>query len=364
MENKLSIVDLKAGDSTSEKLVGSIAAVEAASDSSIPAGYVKINLSTRGCIGAPAEFHIRNFNTRDIMELALTEEEELPGRIMELLADLIFEDVDVKSFHEAEVIETLVVLFKAFFKPVLEDVEFPWDDSDLEALERLYPDAAEEKKNALLKGLWKPTTDIDLSTVETYDIAEDFNPVARIQHKSSGFSCSFGLPRYGDVLVLKQWLRDNFEEKEKAFAKTAQLLKIREAMLERFEAGEDIDLARLPTIDEEQEAAYQKLQVRKTAALIDVIRGLHLKSFDGKDVSSSPLSERIRLVQDPRVDVKVAKKLDNYFNKLEFGVKPEVTMKNPITGDFCTRRFSFRLIEILQAIQICSADEYDLVFDS
>ena len=366
MEDKLSIVDLKAGDSTpSEKLVSSVQAAEDAASESIPAGYVEITLSTKGRVGAPAKFHARNFNTRDIMELALTEEDDLPGRVVELLEGLIYEDVDVGSFHEAEVVETLVILYKAFFKPMLSDVEFPWDETDLQALRERNPAAAEDKIKALEKGLWKPTTDIDLATsVETYDIAEDFNPVARIQHKSSGFSCSFGLPKYGDVLVLKRWLKDNFEDQEKAFAKVVQLLKIREAMLERFEAGEDVDLSRLPVIDEEQETAYQNLQVRKTAALVDVIRGLHLRSFDGKDVHELPLSERIRLVQDPRIDVKVAKKLDNYFGQLEFGIKPEVLMKNPITGEFCSRRFSFRLIEILQAIQVHSTDEYDLVFDS
>ena len=365
MDNKLSIVDLKEGTTEASKLVSSVAVAESAAGAAVPAGYIKVDLSTKGLVGAPAVFHIRNFNTRDIMELALTEEEALPSRIVALLEDLIFEDVDVTAFHEAEVVETLVVVYKAFFKPILEDVDFPWDETDLQAIDSLYPAVAEEKKNALLKGLWKPKTDINLAEdVSTFDIPDDFKPVARIQHRETGFSCSFGLPKYGDVLVLKQWLKDNFEEQEKAFAKTIQLLKIREAMLERFEAGEDIDLSRVPVIDEEQEAAYQRLEIKKTAALVDVIRGLHLKSFEGKDVSGLPLSERIRLVQDPRVDVNVAKKLDKYFGNLEFGIKPVVTMKNPITGDLCSRRFSFRLVEILQAIQVHSTDEYDLVFDS
>lgn len=373
MNNALSIVDLKDASVVDEQVstsaaagvVTSVQAAESTKLSGAPAGYIPIRLSTLGRVGAPALFHIRNFSTRDLMKISLTDEEDIPAQVLELLKDLVWEeDVDVETFHEEEIIETLVLLYSAFYNPVLQDVDFPWDESDIEELRRLNPADVEDQIAALRAGKWKPKTDIDIQTgVETYDLPEDFKPVAGIKSRQGdGFSCSFGLPKYGDVLVLKRWLRDNYGEQEKQFAKTVQLLKLREDMLTKFNAGEPIDLSRLPVVDSAEEAAYNRLQVSKAAALVDVIRGLHLRSFEGKDVSDLPLSERIKLVQDPRVDVTVAKKLDKYFSELKFGIKPDVLMHNPITGKPCVRRFSFRLIDILQAVQVFSADQYDIVF--
>lgn len=359
----LTITDL-AENKGSVDVAGSVAVAAAKNPTSIPAGYVAIELSTKGLVGAPAVFHVRNFNTRDILGLALTEDQDLPAKVVSLLKDLIFEDVDVEAFHENEVVETMVMIYKSFFTPVLKDVDFPWNKEDLEAIKRLYPNSAAEKIAALEKGLWKPKTDINIQAgVSTYDIDKSFKPVATAVQRDTGFTCSFGIPRYGDVLVLKRWLKDNFSDKEKQYSDVVQLAKIRDTMLQRFEDGEDINLSRLPVVDEDRENEYNNLQVAKAAALVDVVRGLHLKSFEGKDVSALPLADRISLVQDPRVDVTVAKELDEYFGSLQFGIKPEVQMLNPITNETCSRRFSFRLVDILQAIQVSSADKYDIVFN-
>ena len=77
-------------------LAASIAAVEQRED--IPSYYVKINLSTEGKVGAPKEFHIKNFSTRDIMELALTEEKDIPEKLLHILQSLIYEKNLMQTF--------------------------------------------------------------------------------------------------------------------------------------------------------------------------------------------------------------------------------------------------------------------------
>src|SRR5574344_957288 len=120
MNNALSIVDLKDASVVDEQVsataaVGVVASVQAAESTKLsgaPAGYIPIRLSTLGRVGAPALFHIRNFSTRDLMKISLTDEEDVPAQVLELLKDLIWEeDVDVETFHEEEIIETLVLLY-------------------------------------------------------------------------------------------------------------------------------------------------------------------------------------------------------------------------------------------------------------
>ena len=61
----------------------------------IPPGYISINLSTKGKLGAPKEFHIRNFKMKDIMALSLTEQSDLPERIVQVLNDNNLDQVSV-----------------------------------------------------------------------------------------------------------------------------------------------------------------------------------------------------------------------------------------------------------------------------
>ena len=342
-------------------LVASIAAVEQRED--IPSYYVKINLSTEGKVGAPKEFHIKNFSTRDIMELALTEEKDIPEKLLHILQSLIYEkNVDVSSFHESEVVETMVRLYVTFFSPILE-IDFPVEESDYEELRALDSKDAENKIQALKAGKWKPKVAINiLNDINTYPIPEDFKPYATIISKKSKFSITFGLPKYGDIIVIKKWLAENYDNQEKKFAKLKKMLELYNSLMDRYNAGEDIDLNKLPVIDPVEEDEFNKFQLAKAAALVDVIRALHLVNFDGKDVRDMPLSERTKLVQDPRVDVSVAKKIDMYFDNLKFGIDPEVQMLNPITGKPCKRRYSFRLADLLQAMQLSESDEYDIVF--
>jgi hypothetical protein len=317
--------------------------------STVPAGYAPIELSTKGKVFAPAKFHIRNFNTKDLLAIALTEEADLPERLVGLLQTMIFEkDVRVDLFHESEVIETLVRLYIHFFSSELE-IDFPVEDSDKEWVLKHKEDGA-ELVAALESGKWKPVTTINLTTAETWDLPDTFKPYTVVG--DSTFNVGFSLPHYGDILTVKRWLRETFGEKERQLAQVEQLIQYRDKLFGRYEAGENVDLSRIPTIDKEAERAYDNLQEEKALALIDVIRAVHLVYIEGKNVSELPLSERIKLVQDPRIDVKVARDIDISFENVRLGVKEDVLMHNPITLTNVIRRYSFRLVDLLQTLQL------------
>ena len=76
------------------------------------------------------------------------------------------------------------------------------------------------------------------------------------------------------------------------------------------------------------------------------------------------LSDKYKLLSsDARIDYTIMRKLAKKERNVKFGLKPEVKLMNPITEKECTRRFSFRILSILQAMQLSGSDEYDDGFD-
>lgn len=358
----MKIEQLNDGGQLNESVISSLAQAEKKTDMA-PAGYIKITLSTEGKVGAPAEFHIRNFKTRDIMSLALTEEDVLPERVLSLLGDLIYEkDVDVKQFHENEVIETLLLLYHAFYAPSF-DITFPVNEEDYAYIRDNNPAVEAERKIADLEsGRWVPHTTISIvDDIHTFDLDSNFKPVALLKSKATGFTIGFRIPRYGDTLIIKKWLRETFKEEEEKFQRTARIFEMQERAMASLEEGVMIDIDSIPRVSEQEEEDYNNFRIRRAGVIVDVIRALHLNVFDGEDVSNKSLAERYEIIQDPRIDEKVARKLDEHFEKLEFGVKPEVSMLNPITQEVCSREYSFRLVDILQAIKVSPDDEYEFI---
>ena len=72
------------------------------------------------------------------------------------------------------------------------------------------------------------------------------------------------------------------------------------------------------------------------------------------------LSDKYKLLSsDARIDYTIMRKLAKKERNVQFGLKPEVKLLNPITEKECTRRFSFRIPEILQAMLLFRDDEDD-----
>ena len=73
-------------------------------------------------------------------------------------------------------------------------------------------------------------------------------------------------------------------------------------------------------------------------------------SLEGQDLSELSLAEKFQICnENPQLNSSVITILNEKQSKQRFGIKPEVRMKNPITGEVCLRRFPFRVSSILQA---------------
>lgn len=327
-------------------LAGSFKKFEQDIKSEVPAGYVEMRLSTKGRVGAPEVFHVRNFKVGELLNLSISTDAELPKRLISTLNDMIYEDIDVAQFHEKEVEELMVYIFTNFYQNKLEDVIFPLEDADYEYVKNTKPDMLEDLKS----GKWTPRTTIDIvNDADVYDVSDSFNPNITITNKKTGFHVTFGFIKYGDRLVVKDFLDEFYKDEETKFAG------IRNQISRNNNAS-------LDPVDERE---YMEYINKRFETLTNISRLVSVVDYNGMDVSNMGISEKFEVLSnDARIDFGMIAKLTQRQNKEPFGIKPDVRMRNPLTGEMVTRRFSFRIPIILQAIQIFGSDQYDDGSDS
>lgn len=328
----------------------------------IPTGYLRMELSTKGILGAPKVFHVRNFDTKEIVELSITATSELPLKLANILDRLILEDeVSINSFHENEVIELIVKLFAIFYDQTIE-LDFPWNEEDIEFLEK----AGETAKADNLKSkTWVPKTMVNLATLDFFPVDEKtLRKHVELTSKKDGFKIKFSYPKFGDVIVVKKYLDSSFKESDKNLQGILKRLEVRKKIFGDAERNHrEVDTDMLPFIAKEDIEKYTEHETNKALFAVDLIRALHLESFEGKDLSEEPISGKIEYISDPRVTHNITQIVEREFKKMKFGVNPEISIINPITNETTTRRFLFRIVDLLSAVKEFESDEYDIGYE-
>jgi hypothetical protein len=337
-----------------------------------PSGYIPVELSTKGKLGgAPALFHIRNLNTEDLMELGLADQETLPIKAITMLDNIILEhdpsdrnSVSVKNFHEKEVMELILFVYEAFYTDVLQDLNWTLTEEDYEFLKSTKGGETSDEYRSLMRAYdqktWIPKFEVNLATgIHFYEIDPNIRTSVRVNGRD-GFTALFGLPRYGDVIDLKYFIEAKFAEQDKRFASIGNTLKMRKDAEDRLMRGENINLRGVPDVPKTEKEKYREYEVEKSVFAMTAIKAYHLMEInhvDEKDpkkvydVSSLPLEKKIELAKSPFIDHSTFQQVQDMFSKLEFGLKEEITVHDPIIDRVVQRKYSFQLIDLLQAIR-------------
>ena len=221
----------------------------------------------------------------------------------------------------------------------------------------------DKKLEDLDKGLWVPRTDIDIAkSVDTYDVPDDWTPRIAITNKKSGLRVVFDFIKYGDQIVIKDWLDSYFAEDEARFSRVRKQIEFNNNLSRQFlEDPSNVD--KYIEIDKDEENAYMDYLVRRTQAITDVAHIVSIVEIDGEDVSGLSVGEKYeKLCNDARIDYNLIAHLSKRQAKVPIGIKPEVEMFNPITEEVVKRPFSFRIPVILQALQLSGSDDDDDCF--
>lgn len=330
-------------------------------ETKIPDGYVTIELSTKGKFGAPAKFHMRNFATEDLVGLSLTDDDKVQIKVVEMLQRLVWEkDVKIGDFHEKEVVETLIRLYRKFFQSTLKDVTWELTDEDKKAiaLEEGGEDNPKYKARiaAIQRGEEKPTFNINLNDLKFHDVdAAKITGTARVTRKIDGkdFVVEYTYPKYGDSVLLRNFMYEmpEFKEGEKRFRAIRENVKFRQKMEQEWRDGKNVDLTRLPQFTEHDMDEFKKYEEKKAVFATRCVKALHLKTIDGKDISSLPLDKKLEYADDPRLDHQTFAQVNKAYDEMKIGVDENIKAMDPYLHKVVSINYPFRVFTLLQALR-------------
>ena len=347
---------------------------EITTQETIPDGYIEVKLSTRGQIGAPELFYIRNFSPEDIMNLGQTSQENIPIKMVKVLDSLIWNphndaSLQIKNFHEKEVIELLLLLYETFYTTIFPNQKWVLteEDWDFIAEQKGGRDTPEFQayERAVKTEAYKPVFDIDISQLDYHEIPEEgLKKQAKIERVIQGkkFTAAFSLPRFGDHLTLKYFIDKIFKEEDNKFSRLGDTIKHKRDLEAAIARGENVARNNIPIIPKKEWDEYVDYETRKSIFAITASKALYLTEFMGENVTSWPLEQKLDMARDPRLDYTVFKMIEEHFRTLQFGLKEEITVHDPIINKVVTRKYTFQFVDLLFAIRDTRAPETSVSF--
>lgn len=308
-----------------------------------PLGYLPISLSTNGSFNTPSKIWVRNFSLEDTLHLSMATEELLPEYLISVLNKNIWsvDEVNVAQWTEKQIVELLLKLYANFYGTSINEITFLIKDEDIEYLQK------NDKKQTIekIENGWKPVTDIMLSNINFIDVKEPYKSGIRIKNQT-GFSVLFNIPRFGDTVALQKMIKEKYYETDKEF----------DNLSKRYENDSN-------SLSLEELQSMKEYYLEKALYITTLTKSFYIKEVNGTSLEDKTYEERIELCSDARIDFKMNEEYEKALAKLNYGVDPEVKIKNPLTGKFCTRRFVFRPSDILQAIYLSTPNGYDAVYE-
>jgi hypothetical protein len=273
-----------------------------------------------------------------------------------MLDELVWEkNISVRDFHEKEVIELLLFIYETFYTDVFPNLDWVLTEEDWDFLADRCggrdTDAFLQQERAYKNGTVKPKFDVSLTEgVHYHKIDPAIKTKVKID-KKNGFSAVFGMPKFGDVMTLRFFIENMWKDEDKKFAAIGDTIKFRRDAEEKVQKGENINLRGIPQVPKAELEKFKDYELAKSIFTMTAVKAFHLLEYNGNDVSKLPLEKKIQLAQDANLDHSTFQQVQNHFNKLEFGIKEEITVRDPIIDKIVERKYSFQLTDLLQAIR-------------
>jgi len=272
--------------------------------------------------------------------------------------------VTVRDFHEKEVMELILFVYEAFYTDTLNELSWSLTEEDIEHLKKTKGGEDSDEYRSFMRAIeqkqFVPKFDVHLPTaIEYHEVSDDIKTSVRVSGRN-GFTARFGLPKYGDVIDLKYFIEEKYREEDKRYAHVAQILKTRKDAEDRLMRGENVNLRGIPDVPKSEKDKFREYEIEKSIFAMTAIKAYHLLEINHVDptnpdkvfdVSKLPLEKKIELARSPEIDHSTFQQVQDMFSKLQFGIKEEITVRDPIMEKVVKRKYAFQLIDLLQAIR-------------
>ena len=339
-----------------------------AADATIPSGYINIERPKNMRIYAPEKFHARNLDPEDLLGMALSDDEMLPIRTIDIFNDLIYEsDIDIGEFTDKEIVLLLRDLYCHFVSNIIKDHPYRLQPSDYEYLAETLggeeSEAYKKKIRSYKSRKWSPKIDIDLSKIEVLKLPEDFKPILKVARKSTGFTCKYKYPTYGDIKVVKEFLDITFQREDEDHQNLASTLKYREDQLSKRDDGQDIPYESIPDLSKRESQDWDEYTYNRNLTLMKAIRAKNLVEYRGKDVSNLNLAQKLEIAADPEFDINIYQAISKAIDNTPIGLAKTIKVISPVTNKEIDYPFQFKVFDMLQAIQTTEADDIEVSYN-
>lgn len=275
--------------------------------------YVAVKLSSMGKLGLPEMVHVRDYSYSDALKLATASSgTEIIKAIVEVLAEVVQEDIDLDRLTIPDVMEILMSIQGTWYSP---SIELPY------FVDETLPEAERTDK----KNLSKVT--LFLNNLKFKSFPEDKKVPVNVSYQD--FRAEIDYPRFFDAVIVDQYIENKYAKLDQQMEEISQKIK------------KDTN-----TLDEYK--TYMSYREQKMMDTIKASQAIQILSVNG--VSLDTLGKRIEAMDS--FPLKVWGTVNSYFqNDLAFGIEPDVTFQCTVTGKTITRRFSFRVLDFIPTME-------------
>ena len=311
--------------------------VEATVKKDVPIGYIPVKFASGDKFG-PAVLHFRNYTMDELLHLgAATNETVLHDLVEKVLNRMVFEDFDCSNLPPSNITQILMTIYANFWGNVLYNMEFFIDENDPE------------------KGTDK--VDIQIGKIKGLELDKKFKVPFSILDPVTEYKVKFDITRVKHLFFTERYVKEYFKEQEESF----EMLKHKLALRERLENSKDElqrEQAKDILIPEEEMAKYNELQKEESMMYMRILQCQLIDSVNGKKLET--IEEKLDAFKNS-VDISTWKEYKETMDKYPFGIDSKYSFI--YNDEKITRRFSFRFMDFIPAVDQKSNRKYVVSFD-
>lgn len=309
------------------------------SSKSVPSGFVPVTFLSEDKLG-PSVLHFRNYSMGEMLELAsATEDNQLNVLTTRILNNLCYEKYDCSKLHIDNIKEIMLTIHANFWGRTLKNKAF-YKNLDAEDMD------AEENIGYV---------DIDIQNLKSNKINPKFKVPFSITDSITNKKIKFVLPTVEHVLIADKFIKEKYYNQEDQLKRAKALIDTKQ----KLEAKQMFEKASEINVSQEDFEKVEELEKQKGVDYLKAIQSQLIHSVDGKECKS--IEEKLKAFHEDVDSTSWMRYTETVKKYAQFGYSDEYTFK--YGEENITRRFSFRLLDLIPSMDETGDAGYTVSFD-
>jgi hypothetical protein len=314
----------------------------------IPSDYIPVTLSSVGKLDMPKKVHVRNYTGEDAIIFSTMTGKNAVKKIIKILNNIIYEDIDCFKIHENEAEEIMLNVYLNWWAQKMEGYPYPWTEEEV-----MGADIPEQRKNDILEGKEIPKITVNLQNISTQNLIKEFKEPIIIK-RDDGTKVYFRLPRLSDAIKAQNYVEQKYNEQENKFSK----------LRKDIEYNNKVELSNNPSlqyrpIDPKEREEFDEYEEQRDHDYIVIKKMQTVQKIGDTEIQTD--DDRLELYS--KIDLGMWDKYNKLIeNRLYFGVIHDMNVVSPVTGKEVTRRLQFQALDFIPTMELPDDSKYTVLF--